>query len=180
MGSSRFDIEKFSGSNYFGLWRIKMQAILVYHGLADALKGEAALPNTLPEKDKKDLIEKARSAIILCQGDKALREVAREPTTAALWLKLESVYMTKSVANQLFLKQQVYSFKMTHDMCLSEQMSEFNKFNKILDDLENLEVKLDDEDKALILLNALPNNYKHFNDAILFGKDKDQTITLEE
>ncbi|XP_073224915.1 uncharacterized protein [Cicer arietinum] len=51
-------------------------------------------------------------------------------------------------------------------------------FNKILDDLENLEVKLDDEDKALILLRALPMSYEHFKDAIMFGRE--QTITLEE
>ena len=37
-----------------------------------------------------EMIDKARSAIILCLGDKALREVAREKTTASMWLKLES------------------------------------------------------------------------------------------
>ena len=50
--------------------------------------------------------------------------------------------------------------------------------NKILDDLENLEVKMEDEDKALTLLNGLPSSYEHFKDAMLFGRD--QTITFEE
>ncbi|RDX69162.1 Copia protein, partial [Mucuna pruriens] len=51
-------------------------------------------------------------------------------------------------------------------------------FKKILDDLENLEVKLEDEDKTPILLSALPSSYEHFKDAILFGRD--QTIMLDE
>nr|XP_004494056.1 uncharacterized protein LOC101498478 [Cicer arietinum] len=51
-------------------------------------------------------------------------------------------------------------------------------FNKILDDLENLEVKLDDKNKALIHLNALSSSYEHFKDAIMF--EIEHTITLEE
>ena len=82
-----------------------MHAVLVQQGLSHALKGEASLPATLTDAEKKELIEKAKSTIILCLGDKALREVAREPTAVALWLKLESLYMTKSVTNRLFLKQ---------------------------------------------------------------------------
>ena len=69
MGSTKFDIEKFSGSNDFGLWRIKMQAVLIHQGLGDALKGESSLPATMSEKEKKDLIEKAKRRIILCLGE---------------------------------------------------------------------------------------------------------------
>jgi len=152
-----------------------MQVVLIHQGLGDALKGESSFPATISEKEKKDLIEKAKSTIILFLRDKALRKVAREPTTATIWLKLESLYMTKSVANQFFLKQQLYSFNMTDKRMLSDQITDFNK---ILDDLKNLEVKTRDEDKALILLNGLPRSYEHFKDDKLFGRD--QTITLEE
>ncbi|KAH1249995.1 Retrovirus-related Pol polyprotein from transposon TNT 1-94 [Glycine max] len=174
-GSTKFDIEKFSRSNDFGLWRIKMQAILVHQGLDDGLKGESSLLATMSDKEKKDLIEKAKSTIILCLGDKALREVAREPIATTIWLKLESLYTTKLVANRLFLKQQLYFFKMTEERMLSDQIDDINK---ILDDIENLDVKMEDEDKALMLLHGLPSSYEHFKDAILFGRD--QTITLEE
>ena len=92
-----------------------------------------------------------------------------------MWLKLESLYMTKSLANRLCLKQQLYTFKMTESRTTTEQLADFNK---ILDDLENIEVKLEEEDKALLLLNSLPKSFEHFKDAILYGKDQD--ITLEE
>ena len=57
----------------------------------------------------------------------------------------------------------------------TEQLADFNK---ILDDLQNNEVKLEKEDKALLLLNSLPKSFEHFKDAILYGKDQD--IALEE
>ena len=63
-----------------------MQAVLIHQGLGDALKGESSLLATMSEKENKDLIEKAKSTIILCLGDKALREVAREPAAATIWL----------------------------------------------------------------------------------------------
>ena len=58
---------------------------------------------------------------------------------------------------------------------IKEQLAEFNKN---IDDLENIRVKLEDEDKVVILLNALPKTSEHFRDALLYGKD--QLITLEE
>ena len=35
MGSTKFEIEKFNGKNDFGLWRLKMRALLVQQGLAE-------------------------------------------------------------------------------------------------------------------------------------------------
>jgi len=152
-----------------------METILIQHGYAEALKGEEKMFESLSSKEKSEMIDKARSAIILCLGDKALREVARERTKTSMWLKLESLYMTKSLANRLCLKQQLYTFKMTKSRTVTEQ---FADFNKILDDLENIEVKLEEEDKALLLLNSLPKSFEHFKDAIIYGKDQD--IALEE
>ena len=69
---------------------------------------------------------------------------------------------------------------MVESRTIEEQLAEFNKN---IDDLENIGVKLEgvkleDEDKVVILLNALPKTFEHFKDALLYGKD--QLITLEE
>ncbi|KHN10159.1 Retrovirus-related Pol polyprotein from transposon TNT 1-94, partial [Glycine soja] len=112
-----------SGENDFRLWRIKMEAILIQHGYAEALKGEERMSESLSSKEKSEIIDRARSAIIT----------------------------------------------------VTEQLADFNK---ILDDLENIKVKLEDEDKALLLLNSLPKSFEHFKNEILYGKDQD--ITLEE
>jgi exonuclease VII small subunit len=83
--------------------------------------------------------------------------------------------MTKSLAHRQFLKQQLYSFKMVQSKAIMEQLTEFNK---ILDDLENIEVQLEDEYKAILLLCALPKSFESFEDMMLYGKEG--TVTLEE
>ncbi|RVW26906.1 Glutamate receptor 2.1 [Vitis vinifera] len=113
MGTVKFDVEKFTGKNDFGLWRLKMRALLVQQGLQDALLGEKNLPNTMQEKHKIELLEKAHGAIILSLGDTVLREVAKAKSAAKLLLKLESLYMTKSLANRLHKNIKLYTFKMT-------------------------------------------------------------------
>ena len=128
------------------------------------------------EKNKKqEIMEKAHSLIILCLADNVLRDVAREKTAAGIWQKLESLYMTKSLANRLFMKQRLYSYKFHEDRSISEQLTDFNK---AVDDLENIDVKLEDEDKAILLLNVLPKSYDDMRDTMLYGREK--TITLEE
>lgn len=49
-------------------------------------------------------------------------------------VKLESLYMTKSLVNRIYLKHALYSFKMIEDKVLAEQL---DMFNKLILDLEN-------------------------------------------
>nr|GFB63991.1 retrovirus-related Pol polyprotein from transposon TNT 1-94 [Tanacetum cinerariifolium]GFB64062.1 retrovirus-related Pol polyprotein from transposon TNT 1-94 [Tanacetum cinerariifolium] len=67
---------------------------------------------------------------------------------AGLWLNLESLYMTKSLANKLRLKDRHCTFRMKP--CISVQ-DHLDEFNTILIDLENLDVDIDDEDKFVLL-----------------------------
>ncbi|KAK9067917.1 hypothetical protein SSX86_012028 [Deinandra increscens subsp. villosa] len=175
MGSiSKFDIEKFDGRNDFNLWRLKMRAILVHQGIVDALKGEASLPAGLTEEKKKETMDKAHSALILCLGDRVLREVSKETTAGGVWMKLEQLYMTKSLANRLYMKKRLYTFKMASGKSLEDHIDEFNR---IVIDLENVDVTLDDEDKAILFLSSLPGIYEHFIDTLMFGRD---SLSMEE
>jgi len=105
------------------------------------------------------MIDKAKSAIVLCLGDKILRDVAREAIATSMWAKLKSLYMTKSLAHRKLLKQQLYSFKMVESKPITEQLTEFNK---ILDDFANIEGNMKDEDMTLLLL-SLHNNSSYYN-----------------
>jgi len=104
---SKWDIEKFTGSNDFGLWKVKMRAILIQQKCVEALKGEAQMHTHLTPAKKIEKNDKAVSVIILCFGDKVLREVARETNAASMWNKIDSLYMTKSLAQRQCLKQQL-------------------------------------------------------------------------
>ncbi|GJR85812.1 retrovirus-related pol polyprotein from transposon TNT 1-94 [Tanacetum coccineum] len=168
---AKFDIEKFDGTGDFGLWRIKMRALLIQHGCEAALE---VLPADMEAEAKAELNKKAHSAVILCLGNKVLREVTGETTAAGVWTKLETLYMTKSLANKLYLKKKLYTFYMPAGRKISEHIDEFNK---IVLDLANIEVKFEDEDLALLLLTSLPASYEHFVDTLLYGRE---ALTLED
>jgi len=87
---SKWDTEKFTRDNYFGLWKVKMEAVLIQQKCEKALKGEGVLLVTMSRAEKIEMVDKARSAIVLCLGDKFLRNVAKEPTATSMWSKLES------------------------------------------------------------------------------------------
>ena len=108
-----------------------MEAVLIQKKYEKALKGEDALPVTMSRAEKTEMVDKTRSAIVLCLGNKASREVAKEPTAASMWSKFEYLYMTKSLAHQKFLKQQLYSFKMVESKAIMELLTEFNKSSVI-------------------------------------------------
>ncbi|KAL8478163.1 hypothetical protein ACS0TY_030158 [Phlomoides rotata] len=167
MVSMMLDVEKFSGKNDFGLWKVKMKALLVHHGLAGALKPDEDEESSIARERKIEIMEKAHSAIILCLGDTPLREVSKEQTSIDVWKKLESLYQTKSVSNKMYVKQKLLDLRMSEDKNLSEQLDTFNMY---VDDLEDLDVKLKDDDISLMLLNTLPKSLKIFKDSVLFGR----------
>ncbi|GJZ37983.1 retrovirus-related pol polyprotein from transposon TNT 1-94 [Tanacetum coccineum] len=59
MTGAKFDIEKFDGTGDFGLWRIKMRALLIQHGCEAALE---VLPADMEAEAKAELNKKAHSA----------------------------------------------------------------------------------------------------------------------
>jgi hypothetical protein len=107
--ATKFDIEKFDGRNDSNLWRVRMKALLVQQRLSKALKGKEALSELLKEEE---IMEKAHSAIQLCLSNEVLRKVVEENTASKLWLKLESLYMTKSLTNRLYLKKRLATLHM--------------------------------------------------------------------
>ena len=136
LSAMRFEIEKFNGKNDISLRCVKMRALLVQQGLWKALKGKNALPGTLSDEEKEDLLERAHSAILLSLGDEVLREIVDEEIAVGLWLKLESRYMTKSLTNHLYMRQRLYTIRMKESTPVSDHLDEFNR---IVIDLKNIE-----------------------------------------
>ena len=75
--------------------------------------------------------------------------------------------MKQSLENRLYIKKKLYRFTYAPGISINEHV---NSFNKILADLLNLDEKFEDEDKALLLLNSLPE-YDHLTTTLLYGKD---------
>ncbi|GJX82833.1 retrovirus-related pol polyprotein from transposon TNT 1-94 [Tanacetum coccineum] len=70
------------------------------------------------------------------------------------------------------LKTDVY--KKAHSKKLSEHIDEFNK---LIGDLTNIDVDIDDEDQALMLLTSLPSSYDNFVETLLYGRE---SLSLED
>nr|GEX33352.1 zinc finger, CCHC-type [Tanacetum cinerariifolium] len=119
---------------------------------------------------KMDVYKKAYNALLLCLDNKVLREVNKEYSAAGVWLKLETLYMTKSLANKLYLKKKLFTFCMHSGKKLSKHTYEFNK---LIGDLANIDVDIDDEDQAIILLTSLPSSYDNFVETLLYGREDD-------
>nr|GEY05474.1 retrovirus-related Pol polyprotein from transposon TNT 1-94 [Tanacetum cinerariifolium] len=118
----KFDVKKFDGSNDFGFWCVKMWYLLIQHGWEVALD---PFPRTMEDVEK---------------------------TTT--------------------LKTNVY--KKAHSKKLSEHIDEFNKLNG---DLANIDVDIDDEHQALMLLMSLPSSYDNLVETLLYGRE---SLTLED
>jgi len=82
--------------------------------------------------------------------------------------------MMKSLSNKLYLKKQLYRLRMNKRTAVLEHL---NFFNKVISELLVVDVKIDEEDKALILLSSLSESYDHIITTMLYGKE---TLILEE
>ena len=81
-----------------------------------------------------------------------LREVVKETTTKAIWEKLEVLDMAKCVTNKLLLNSILYDLRLEESKPLKLHLDEFYS---IMMDLQNIEVKLDDEYLAIYFVHYL-------------------------
>ncbi|GJV08978.1 hypothetical protein Tco_1346634 [Tanacetum coccineum] len=88
--------------------------------------------------------------------------------------RLETLYMTKSLANRLYLKKKLYTFHMHPGKSQSEHIDEFHK---LVGDLAAINAAISDKDQALLLLTSLPSSYDNFVETLLYGRD---TMKLED
>jgi hypothetical protein len=70
-------------------------------------------PAYMTDNKWRDIDERALFAIQLSLSFDVLREVMHEKFAAILWKKLEELYMTKSLANKLRLKERLYTIHMS-------------------------------------------------------------------
>ncbi|CAM8967026.1 unnamed protein product [Rhodiola kirilowii] len=120
MAAMNVKIDKFTWRNSFGLWQIKMRALLKQQGLWAPLSGKKKMD--ADDEELNSLEEKAHSTIMLCLADDVITEVADEDTADGLWLKLESLYMTKSLTNKLILKQRLFTLRMQEGTPLRDHL----------------------------------------------------------
>ena len=109
-------------------------------GLQKALLEKEKISDSLTPEQSEEIDEKALTAIQLCLSDEILRKVLDEKTVVGLWLKLESLYMIKSLTNKLYLKQHLVILHMAEGTSIKSYLDEFSS---IIIDLCSIDVKIE-------------------------------------
>ena len=100
------------------------------------------------EEDWDKMIKRRVILIKSCLTQDIKCHVLHETSARQLWEILEKEYLTKSIESRLQLKRRFYRFQMKRGLSTDEHM---NNHTKLLTDLVNVDVKIDEEDKAVIL-----------------------------
>lgn len=166
VSSAKFEVEKFNGTNNFGMWQCEVKDVLIQQDLDLVLEDK---PANMEQKVWDRLNLQACGTIRLFLAKDQKYSVMKETKAKVLWKLLEDKFMTKSVENRLFLKKKLFRFQYQPGCTMQEHLTEYNK---ILADLRNLDVDILDEDKALLLLNSLPDEYDHLITTLLYGKEE--------
>uniref|UniRef100_A0A5B7BZJ7 Putative copia LTR rider n=1 Tax=Davidia involucrata TaxID=16924 RepID=A0A5B7BZJ7_DAVIN len=168
VSNAKFEVEKFDGSGNFCMWQCEVMDVLFQQELDITLDLEGK-PDDISEKDWIKMNRQACGTIRLCLAKDQKYFVMRETSARVLWQKLENKFMTKSIENRLYLKKKLFQFQYKKG---TSMLKHLDNFNKVLADLQNLDEEIKEEDKALLLLNSLPDSYDHLTTTLLYGKDK--------
>ena len=98
----------------------------------------------------------------------------RETSASKLWKEMEDKFMKKGTENKLYTRTKLYRFQYKPGTTMNDHIT---RFDSLVTDLLNLDEKVSDVDKALILLASLPDEYEHLIVSMLTGKE---TITFKE
>ncbi|CAA7023983.1 unnamed protein product [Microthlaspi erraticum] len=143
----RFEMEKFTGKEDFGMWKYKLLGQLEIQGLASVLDEDFSI---YVKSEKQE-------------------EVMDSPTSRDMWLALEEEYQAKSLPNRIYLKQQFASFRMDENKNLEDNL---DTFLKLIADLASLKITISDEDQAIQLLTSLPPAYEQLVHTLKYGTGK--------
>ncbi|KAJ1421983.1 gag-polypeptide of LTR copia-type [Sesbania bispinosa] len=139
----------------FQSWHIKLRALLKEQRVWGPLASISAKKEDIAKSEEKP-------------------SVVDQETASGLWLKLEKLYMTKSICNKLLLKRRLFGLHMKEGTPPKDHLDEPNS---ILMELRDIDVKIEDEDASMILLASLPPSYESFVNFLSVGNE---CITMKE
>jgi hypothetical protein len=112
---SHLEVSKFDGTGDFWLWQVKIQSMLVDKSLEATLEdGDPDLASTSRE-EMKNIHKRALAVLRLALADNVSRQVCEEKTALALWKKLETLYLDKSLSSRFYLMMRLFRMRMQED-----------------------------------------------------------------
>ncbi|CAD6252660.1 unnamed protein product [Miscanthus lutarioriparius] len=139
MASMKFDLPLLDYKTRFSLWQVKMRAILAQSSdLDEALDGFGGKGQKSWTAEEKWKDRKALSLIHLHLHNDILQEVLQKKTVAKLWLKLESICMSKDLTSKMHVKMKLFTHKLQEG---GSVMNHLSIFKEIVANLVSMEMR---------------------------------------
>jgi hypothetical protein len=128
-------------------------------------------PNKLLEWQSKD--DKAKAIIGLALSDSKLHHIDLEKSSKEIWDNLNSLFGAKAMNAKFSLKLQLFRFKMSAKVTMSNHIS---NLRSLIRQLAEVKAIVEEEDAKAILLNNLPSKYNN----VIFTLSQMSSQTLED
>ena len=125
------------------------------------------------EKDWDKMNRMVCGIIRSCLTQDIKYHVLYETFARKIWKILEKEYLKKTTESRLHLKRRLYRFQLKRGLFIGERI---NNNTKLFVDLINMDVEIKEEDKAVVLLNSLPD--EEYDTFILSLINNKQTLNL--
>ena len=159
------------GKDNFDTWKIQAEALLIKSDGWSYVDGSCKKPALVADNDanrtaiaKWELADrKARSDLILSINASELRKIKGCQTSREMWLKLETIYQSKGPARKATLLKQLTLSKMKEGGDVRQHLDQF--FSAV-DKLSEMDLEVNDDLLAIMLLYSLPASFENFRCAI--------------
>ncbi len=152
-------IDKLNHSNYH-FWKIRIEHILALKDLENFLiddppSGENVMPTETTQWKRKD--KKAQAIIGLTLSDDLLENVREVKTAKEMWQAIKNVFERHTLLNKLAARRKFYTATKNE----SESVLQFaNRIRQLSATLATMNVTISESEKAMALLNGLPDEYR--------------------
>lgn len=162
-------IESLNKDNY-DTWKMQMEALLVKNDAWNYVNGDCECPvlaednsNAVAHRNWTKADSKAKSDIILSISPSELKLVKGCTTSHQVWVKLQETYQSTGPARKATLLKQLTLHRMSEDTDVREHL---RTMFDIVDKLEEMEVDINKDLLAIMILYSLPSSYENFRVAI--------------
>ena len=132
-----------------------MQYVLYCKDLHDPIKGDSAKPSDMSNRDWEKLNRKTIRCIRQCIDVSVFHHVSQETNAEVRWEKLRSLYERKTTQNKAFITRRLVNLKLKKGKSIAEHLSEFQD---LVNQMVTMNLVIDDELQALLLLSSLLDN----------------------
>lgn len=122
------------------------------------VNGTEIAPTDAKNIDWESIDEKAKSIIGLALSNSELHHVDFKKSSKQIWDGLTKLFGAKATTAKFSLKFQLFSFKMSNEITMSNHIS---NLWSLIKQLAEVSLVIDKDDTKAILLNSLPSKYSN-------------------